>query len=161
MRSARYTLLDDLFSKYGAEDRRPEWEAKPGDEDYFLHHQYLHTLDAAKTEEKLRTAMLAAFRRMLTYVKTDVDQDVSSEDFWPNGFDSDKKVTQWIDKLIKNSTLNEKTEALLKLERFDRKRPKKKSLHQKYRLNQALWASKYDSIGARGPALYDRYIIFP
>ena len=161
MRSARYTLLDDLFAEYGAEDRRQEWEAKPGDEDYFLHHRYLHTLDAAKTEEKLRTALLAGFRRMLTYVKTDVDRAVGSGDYWPNGFDSDEKVIQWIDKLIKKSTLNQKTEALLKLERFDRKRPKNEALHQKYRLNQALWASKYDSIGARGPGIYDRYIIFP
>jgi len=63
--------------------------------------------------------------------------------------------------LIKNSTLNEKTAALLELERFDHRRPKDKDLHQKYRLNQALWASKYDAIGARSPAIYDRYIIFP
>jgi hypothetical protein len=161
MRSARFTLLDDLFANYGAEDRRPEWEAKPGDEDYFLHHRYLHTLDATKTEEKLRTAMLAGFRRMLIFVPTNVDPDSTAGDFWPDGYDSDQKINNWISTLIKNSTLDEKTEALLKLERFDRKRPKDKDLHRKYRLNQALWASKYDAIGARSPAIYDRYIIFP
>jgi hypothetical protein len=161
MRSARFTLLDDLFTEYGAEDQRPEWEAKPGDQDYFLHHQYLHTPDATKTEEQLRTAMLASFQRMLKFVPTKVDPGAPPGDYWPDGLYSDAKVSEWIRKLIESGTLEEKTDALLKLERFDRKRPKNDAMHRKYRLNQALWASKYDQIGARSPALYDRYIIFP
>lgn len=161
MRSARFTLVDELFEDYGAEDQRPEWEAKPGDEDYFLHHRYLHTLDAARTEEKLRTAMLAGFRRMLQFVPTNANGGAGGSNYWPDGLNSDRQVSQWINSLMKDGTLNEKTEALLRLELFDRKRPKDEFLHRQYRLNQALWASKYDAIGAYGPAIYDRYIIFP
>jgi hypothetical protein len=161
MRSARYTLLDDLFADYGAEDQRPEWEAKPGDKDYFLHYRYLHTPSATKTENQLRTAMLASFRRMLKFIPTEAHSGEPPGDYWPDGLDNDKKVSEWINTLIENGTLKEKTKALLKLEHFNRQRPKDDFMHRKYRLNQALWASKYDEIGARSPALYDRYIIFP
>jgi hypothetical protein len=146
---------------------QPAWEAKPGEPDDYLKLEHFTKLDAPDTELRLRRGMLAAFDRRLGIVPTDPERGTREEEaaaatgFWPPGCGSDDDVRARIRGLIANGGLAEMTAFLLELERFDRARPKDRKLDAKFRLNSALWASKYKTARGRRPLIDDWFIVFP
>jgi hypothetical protein len=60
--------------------------------------------------------------------------------------------------------LDSMIEFLVKLDRFERERPLEEQIQkerERFRLSQAIWASKYDLVHGRKPLTDDWYIIFP
>ncbi len=161
LRSPRFTMHELLRRFEGVPTNDELWEAKPGEADYYLRHEDLKDLDAFKTEIRLKNALLAAHHRLLRFNRTQahIPGDAS---FWPPDCQSDDDVLERIDRVIRHEGLDEKIEFLMALNRFERERPvadpEKRS---KFRLSQAIWASKYDSVHARQPLVDDWFIIFP
>ena len=63
---------------------------------------------------------------------------------------------------IEHQRLDEKIEFLVALDRFERERPvEDPGKRSKFRLSQAIWASKYDFVHARKPLTDDWFIILP
>jgi len=159
LRSPRYTMHDRLFKFMQLPTNDEIWEAKPGDEDYYLGHENLKDLDAHKTEIRLKDALLATFHRLIRFNPTRAgDQDTP----WPSCCRNDEAVLAAIDRAVKDESLDKKIEFLLELDRFERgRRVENPDTHQKYRLSQAIWASKYDSVHTRKPLEDNWFIIFP
>ena len=162
LRSPRYTMHDQLreFEDVPANDA--EWEAKPNDADYYLRHEDLKTLDATKTEDRLKNVLLAVHHRLLRLNPTRTD--AVPDAVWPSCCKSDAAVLAEIERVRELSAeqLPEKTTLLVALDRFERERsvvdPTK---HRKFRLSQAIWASKYDAVHARKPLVDNLFVVFP
>jgi hypothetical protein len=75
---------------------------------------------------------------------------------------SDADVTAMIELTMRNSDLDKKIELLLALDRFERGCDVQDAEKlRKYRLSQAIWASKYDSVHSRTPLEEDWFLVFP
>jgi hypothetical protein len=159
LRSPRYTMHERLYRFMQLPINDEIWEARPGDKDYYLGHENLKDLDAHKTEIQLKNALLATFRRLIRFNPTKAgDQDTP----WPSCCRNDEAVLAAIDRAVKDESLEKKIEFLLELDRFERgRRVGDADMHQKYRLSQAIWASKYDSVHTRKPLEDNWFIIFP
>jgi hypothetical protein len=159
LRSPRYTMHERLFDLMGLPINDEIWEAKPGDKDYYLGHENLKDLDAHKTEIRLKEALLATFHRLIRFNPTKAgDQETP----WPSCCRNDEAVLAEIDRVVKDELLDKKIKFLLELDRFERgRRVEDADRHQKYRLSQAIWASKYDSVHTRKPLEDNWFIIFP
>jgi hypothetical protein len=159
LRSPRYTMHERLFDLMGLPINDEIWEAKPGDNDYYLGHENLKDLDAHKTEIRLKDALLATFHRLIRFNPTKAgDQETP----WPSCCRNDEAVLAEIDRVVKDELLDKKIKFLLELDRFERgRRVEDADRHQKYRLSQAIWASKYDSVHTRKPLEDNWFIIFP
>jgi hypothetical protein len=159
IRSPRFTmakLLQD-FEQLPVND--DIWEAKPGEDDYCLSHENLKDLDALRTELRLKNALLATYRRLIRVNQTEPDSPAS---VWPSGCSRDDEVLAKIDRIIQEPFLDKKISLLLELDRFEQtRRVKDEITHQRYRLSQAIWASKYDSVHSRKPLEDDWFIVFP
>jgi hypothetical protein len=159
LRSPRYTMHERLFRFMGLPMNDEIWEAKPGDRDYYLGHENLKDLDAHKTEIRLKDTLLATFHRLIRFNPTKAgDQDTP----WPSCCRGDEAILARIERVINDGLLSRKIEFLLELDRFERgRRVEDEDRHQKYRLSQAIWGSKYDSVHARKPLEDNWFIIFP
>ena len=159
LRSPRYTMHERLYRFMQLPINDEIWEARPGDKDYYLGHQNLKDLDAHKTEIRLKDALLATFQRLIRFNPTKAgDQDTP----WPSCCRNDEAVLAAIDRTVKDESLEKKIKFLLELDRFERgRRVGDADTHQKYRLSQAIWASKYDSVHTRKPLEDNWFIIFP
>ncbi len=159
LRSPRYTMHERLYRFMQLPINDEIWEARPGNKDYYLGHQNLKDLDAHKTEIRLKDALLATFQRLIRFNPTKAgDQDTP----WPSCCRNDEAVLAAIDRTVKDGSLEKKIKFLLELDRFERgRRVGDADTHQKYRLSQAIWASKYDSVHARKPLEDNWFIIFP
>jgi hypothetical protein len=159
LRSPRYTMNERLYRFMQLPINDEIWEAKPGDEDYYLGHENLKDLDAHKTEIRLKDALLATFHRLIRLNPTRAgDQDTP----WPSCCRNDKAVLAAIDRAVNDESLDKKIEFLLELDRFEQgRRVEDADTHQKFRLSQAIWASKYDSVHTRKPLEDNWFIIFP
>jgi hypothetical protein len=159
LRSPRYTMHERLYRFMQLPINDEIWEARPGDKDYYLGHENLKDLDAHKTEIQLKNALLATFQRLIRFNPTKAgDQDTP----WPSCCRNDEAVLAAIDRAVKDESLEKKIEFLLELDRFERgRRVGDADMHQKYRLSQAIWASKYDSVHTRKPLEDNWFIIFP
>lgn len=159
LRSPRYTMHERLHKFMQLPINDEIWEAKPGDKDYYLGHENLKDLDAHKTEIRLKDALLATFHRLIRFNPTKAgDQDTP----WPSCCRNDEAVLAEIDRVVNHELLYKKIEFLLELDRFERgRRVGDEDMHQKYRLSQAIWASKYDSVHTRKPLEDNWFIIFP
>jgi len=161
LRSPRYTMHEWLREFEGVPTNDDEWEAKPGDPDYYLGHEDLKDLDAHDTEVRLKNVLLAAHGRLLGFNRTQAGAAPDAH-FWPPCCKSDEAVLEEIDRMIEDHRLDRKTEFLLELDRFERERPvEDPEKRRKFRLSQAIWASKYDSVHLRKPLVDDLFIIFP
>lgn len=159
LRSPRYTMHERLLKFMQLPMNDEIWEAKPGDRDYYLGHENLKDLDARKTEIRLKDALLATFHRLIRFNPTKAgDEDTP----WPLCCRNDEAVLAEIDRVVNSQLLDKKIEFLLELDRFEKgRRLKDEDMHQKYRLSQAIWASKYDSVHTRKPLEDNWFIIFP
>ena len=161
LRSPRYTMHEWLREFEGVPTNDDEWEAKPGDLDYYLGHEDLKDLDAHDTEVRLKNVLLAAHGRLLGFNPTQAGAAPDAH-FWPPCCKSDEAVLEEIDRMIEDHRLRRKIEFLLELDRFERERPvEDPEKRRKFRLSQAIWASKYDSVHLRKPLVDDLFIIFP
>ncbi|NIQ36994.1 MAG: hypothetical protein GTN81_00160 [Proteobacteria bacterium] len=161
LRSPRYTMHEWLQEFEGVPLNDEEWEAKPGDLDYYLGHEDLKDLDAHDTEIRLKNVLLAAHGRLLLFNPTRMDAPPDAP-FWPTCCASDETIFEEIERLIRDNRLNRKIEFLLELGRFEADRPvEDPDRRRKFRLSQAIWASKYDSVHFRKPLKEDLFIIFP
>src|SRR3990172_6200176 len=138
-------------------DCEEEWEARPGDKDYYLTYMDDYSPNPEETQNHLMDALLHSYKRLLKVAPTETST------YWPPDCTDDKQVIAAIDEAIKPSTsLNTKIELLVNLDRFENVRLSKDSkIHKNFRLCQALWASKYDHIGTRSPQVDDWFITFP
>jgi hypothetical protein len=159
LRSPRYTMHERLYQFMQLPINDEIWEARPGDEDYYLGHENLKDLDAHQTEIRLKDALLATFQRLIRFNPTKAgDQDTP----WPSCCPNDEAVLAAIDRTVKDESLEKKIKFLLELDRFERgRRVGDADMHKKYRLSQAIWASKYDSVHTRKPLEDNWFIIFP
>ena len=159
LRSPRYTMHERLYKFMQLPINDEIWEAKPGDKDYYLGHENLKDLDAHKTEIRLKNALLATFHRLIRFNPTRAgEQDTP----WPSCCRNDEGVLAEIERLVNDEVLYRKIEFLLELDRFERgRRLRDEDMYQKYRLSQAIWASKYDSVHTRKPLEDNWFIIFP
>jgi hypothetical protein len=67
-----------------------------------------------------------------------------------------------IARVVNDDRLEPKIDFLLELDRFERERPvADPETRRKFRLSQAIWASKYDSVRSRKPLADDWFILFP
>ena len=161
LRSPRFTMHDLLRDREGVPANAEEWEAKPHEDDYYLRHEDLKDLDAHKTEIRLKNALLAAHHRLLRFNPTPPEAS-SIAPFWPPGCKNDEDVLEKIHNVMEHNQLDRKIEFLLALDRFERERPvEDPEKRSKFRLSQAIWASKYDSVHARKPLMDDWFIVFP
>jgi hypothetical protein len=161
LRSPRYTMHELLRDLEGVPQNEGEWEAKPHEDDYYLRHEDLKHLDAYKTELRLKNTLLAAHHRLLRFNPTQPGASPTAP-FWPPGCKSDEEVLEKIRTTIEHQRLDEKIEFLVALDRFERERPvEDPEKRSKFRLSQAIWASKYDFVHARKPLTDDWFIIFP
>ncbi len=155
LRSPRYTMYEELLP-LPINDKI--WEAKPGDADYYLSHENLKSLSATQTEIRLKNTLLATFRRLICYNPTKAGDNTP----WPSGCKSDKEVRAEIDRIMEDVQLDKKIKFLVELDFFEQERQvEDKDQREKYRLSQALWASKYDSVRSRKPLKDNWFIIFP
>jgi hypothetical protein len=161
LRSPRFTMHDWLQEFEGVPSNDEMWEAKPGDADYYLRYEDLKELNARHTELRLKNTLLAAHHRLLRFNPT--QSEVAPEaDFWPSGCQSDKDVLDKTDRVMEDDRLEQKIGFLLELDRFEQLRPvADPEQRRKFRLSQAIWASKYDSVRSRKPLLDDWFILFP
>jgi hypothetical protein len=191
MEAPRIPMDEKLRDAENVPDNDRQWEAKPGDADYYLRYEDFKGLDglnATRTEVRLKTALLAAYRRLLCFIPTRKDAAPDAP-FWPRGCRSDDDVLKKIDRMILGEPsrvargngiacnilkevdqgvaaepLNSLIEFLVELDRFERERPleaQSQKERERFRLSQAIWASKYDLVHARKPLTDDWYIIFP
>lgn len=160
LRSPRYTMHGLLGDYEGVPQNEEEWEAKPHEDDYYLRHEDLKHLDAYRTELRLKNTLLAAHHRLLRFNPTQPGASPTAP-FWPPSCKSDEEVLEKIRTTIQHQRLDEKIEFLVALDRFERERPvEDPEKRSKFRLSQALWASKYDFVHARKPLTDDWFIIF-
>ena len=160
LRSPRYTMHELLRDFEGVPQNEEEWEAKPHEDDYYLRHEDLKHLDAYKTELRLKNTLLAAHHRLLRFNPTQPKVSPTAP-FWPPGCKSDEEVLEKIRNIIEHQRLDEKIEFLVALDHFERERPvEDPEKRSKFRLSQAIWASKYDFVHARKPLTDDWFIIF-
>ncbi len=161
LRSPRFTLHDWLQEFEGVPMNEEAWEAKPGKADYYLGYEDLKDLNAHRTELRLKNTLLAAHHRLLRLNPTQTGTSPAAG-FWPAGCQSDEDVLAMIDRIVQDDRLERKIGFLLELERFERERPvADPEMRRKFRLSQAIWASKYDSVRARKPLVDDWFILFP
>jgi hypothetical protein len=161
LRSPRFTLHDWLQEFEGVPTNDEAWEAKPGDADYYLSYEDLKDLNAHRTEVRLKNTLLAAHHRLLRFNPTQADAPPEA-DFWPAGSRSDRDVLAKIEQVMQDDRLERKIGVLLELDRFERERPvADPETRRKFRLSQAIWASKYDSVRSRKPLVDDWFIMFP
>ena len=134
-----------------------EWEARPGDKDYYLTYMDNYSPNPEETQNHLMDVLLHSYKRLLKVAPTETST------YWPPDCTDDKKVIAAIDAAIKPSTsLDTKIGLLVNLDRFEKVRlAKDRKIHKNFRLCQALWASKYDHIGTRSPQVDDWFITFP
>lgn len=138
-------------------DCEEEWEARPGDKDYYLTYMDDYSPNPEETQNHLMDVLLHSYKRLLKVAPTETST------YWPPDCTDDKQVIAAIDEAIKPSTsLNTKIELLVNLDRFESVRLSKDiKIHKNFRLCQALWASKYDHIGTRSPQVDNWFITFP
>jgi hypothetical protein len=161
LRSPRFTMHDWLQEFEGVPANDEVWEAKPGDADYYLRYEDLRDLSAQRTEIRLKNTLLAAHHRLLRFNPTQAGA-APEAGFWPPGCRSDADVLAKIDRLMQDDDLEQKIGFLLDLARFERARPvADPETYRKFRLSQAIWASKYDSVRSRKPLVDDWFILFP
>ncbi|MFQ6093870.1 MAG: hypothetical protein ACE5OR_14555, partial [bacterium] len=109
----------------------------------------------------LKDALLAAHHRLLRFNPTKAGTP-SDAPFWPACCKNDKAVLQEITRVIKDHRLDKKIAFLVELDHFERERPvEDPEKRKKFRLSQAMWASKYDSVHSRKPLVENLFIIFP
>jgi len=161
LRSPRYTMHGWLGEFESVPANEEEWEAKPGEADYYLRHEDLKDLNAHDTEIRLKNALLAAHHRLLHFNPTKAGAP-SDAPFWPACCKNDEVVLQEITRVMKDHRLDKKIAFLVELDRFERERPvEDPEKRKKFRLSQAIWASKYDSVHSRKPLVDNLFIIFP
>jgi hypothetical protein len=191
MEAPRIPMHERLRDAESVPDNDRQWEAKPGDADYYLRYEDFRGLDglnATRTEIRLKTALLAAHRRLLCFSPTD-KRAAPDASFWPRGCRSDDDVLNKIDRMILGepsrgqrrdgsachvrkeidqglaaAPLDSLIEFLVELDRFERERPVEEQTQKeraRFCLSQAIWASKYDLVHARKPLTDDWYVIFP
>lgn len=161
LRSPRFTMHDWLQEFEGVPANDEAWEAKPEDADYYLRYEDLRDLDAHRTEVRLKNTLLAAHQRLLRFNRTEGGAAPEAS-FWPPGCRSDEDVLDKISRVMQDNRLEQKIEFLLELDRFERERPvADPEQRRKFRLSQAIWASKYDSVHSRKPLVDDWFILFP
>ena len=163
IRSRRYTMRDELAEE-GVPKEEERWEAKPGDEDHYVTYEQLRWMGAARAEAKLKNILLASHRRLL--VNNPTSPPTPDGAFWPRGCrrpcTSDRGVIDEIGDTIAAPGLSRKVRLLRELRRFENERPvEDQAERSKFRLSQAIWASKYDSVRARKPLVDDSFILFP
>jgi hypothetical protein len=155
--SQRY-LVPDVWQKLmsGVPVCRPEWEARPNENDYYLEYAKNSSASPAQTQSDLMRSLLFAWERFLKNVPSDVDNQV-----WPGSCRSDDAVLKEIQKAVQGNDPETKIALLMELERFDKKRKAADPiLRRDYRLCQAICASKYEKQGGNWPIPSDPYIIF-
>jgi len=159
LRSPRYTMHERLFTLMKLPINDKTWEAKQGDADYYLAHENLKNLDANKTEIQLKNALLATYHRLIRINPTKAgDNDTP----WPSCCKNDEEVLAEIDRIMEDVLLDKKIKFLVELDHFEQGRQVEDiDQHQKFRLSQAIWASKYDSVHSRKPLKDNWFIIFP
>lgn len=133
----------------------PDWEAKPEDPDYYLSFADGNSPDPLQTQLALMDVALHAYRRLVVTVPSAADNPN-----WPECCANDEVIVQEIDRAL-GADLEAKISLLIALGEFDRDRSAADpQVHRDYRVCQAVWASKYDSLGRRQPEASDPYIVY-
>ena len=155
---SRLFRIPDFWQSADAFDKpvfEEEWEAQEGDDDFFVSYQALKTPNPNTTLDRLADVLLNVHKRMIRLIPT------SETAQWPPQTDSDLAVIDRIEQVLRAS-LDEKLDFLAALDEFDRQRKAVSEIqHRDYRLWQAVWASKYDSLNGRRPAVEDTFVIVP
>ncbi len=133
------------------------WEAKPGEEGYYLSYMDITSADPKVTQEELMNSLLHTYKKFLYNVPS-----AENNQIWIEGCSSDEEILQEIDRALSSYDLKQKIALLKSLDQFDRKRTPAETIKRRdYRLCQALWSSKYDKLERRQPIPSDTYISFP
>ena len=140
-----------------------KWEAKPGDQDFYLTYKDGNDSDPEATQVMLMDTLLHTYVRLIDTVPSAEDNTD-----WPNLSRegaaccvNDDEIQVRLGEVIETATRKQKIDVLIELGRFDRARkPEASILHRDYRICQALWASKYNKIDRRMPVVNDPYIQF-
>ncbi len=133
------------------------WEAKPGEEGYYLSYMDITSADPKVTQEELMNSLLHTYKKFLYAVPS-----AENNQIWIEGCSSDEEILQEIDRALSSYDLKQKIALLKSLDQFDRKRTPAETIKRRdYRLCQALWSSKYDKLERRQPIPSDTYISFP
>lgn len=162
LRSPRFTMPEFLAqARVGVPVNDEQWEAKPDEEDYYLRHEDLKTLSAHDTEIRLKDTLLATYRRLLRHNPTRTDAPPDAP-FWPPCCQNDTAIDEAIRRVMNDPQLHTKIGLLVALERFEQQRPvQDPDTRRKFRLSQAIWASKYDAVHSRKPLVDNLFIVFP
>jgi hypothetical protein len=158
-RSERSTLREELEIELGNPSWQ-EWLPAPDEPDYSLRYARLDSLGAGDAEIVLKDGLLGLHRRLLRLFATDTASPVP----WPQGLEGDEEVIDEITRLLRSSSLQEKTSFLLELRKFEQERPlsrKNMGRRQRFRWGLATAASRYEFRRARHPIEDDWYIVFP
>lgn len=163
LRSERYTMGELLEEEEGLPENPEEWEATPEAPDFYLKHQRRTGTSSERTERGLKRNLLHAFARMLRQnptPKTDAGRAVLAEFGWAD----DAAALGELQRVVDGTSLGAMTALLVKATAFDRKRRATMSDEagiqlERYRLSQALWASKYDLVAARKPFADDWFVL--
>jgi len=139
-------------------DCNAAWEVNTQREDFYVSYAKLITPDPARTQITLMNTLLRSYEWLLKFVKSSPSNTV-----WPDGTGRDDAVLKRIqDALLDSVPLDQKLALLRQLQSFDDGRKvDDEKLRDQFRLCQAMWASKYDLVGARAPNVDDAYLLIP
>ena len=136
----------------------PAWEVNSQREDFYISYTKLLTPDPFKTQAALMNTLLKSYEWLLKFVRSSLRNRV-----WPDGTGRDDAVLRVIQEALPDSVaLDQKRAVLHELHRFEVGRQvEDEKLEEQFRLCQAMWASKYDLLGARAPNVDDAYVLVP
>ena len=158
-------------------DCRPEWEARPGESDYYLDYRTLSTHKPEPTQRAIYDNILAAYQRMFCHLPPKSVQPSATATGTAAGFANSSICVQQFNvpggvpnavsgriqtARGKDQSLEQKRETLLWLKKHrDDLTSHAKKQRNDYSLCQAQWASKYEYRRARVPQASDEYILVP
>jgi hypothetical protein len=163
IRSPRFTM-DQVLLDAEQVPGDSSWEPKPDEPDHLVTYDQLGYAGALETELRLKNVLLASQDRLVRTIHTRDGADTKGA-FWPRSCPrpcSDTRVRSLIAAASRSARLQPKIDLLLQLAQFDRNRPvADPTARRRFRLSQAIWASKYDSVQARKPLRDDWFVVFP
>ncbi len=150
--------VHQLWEASQSPDCNAAWEVNTQRQDFYISYATLVTPDPVKTQIALMNTLLKSYEWLLKFVKSSPSNTV-----WPEGTGRDDAVVRKIEETLRDSvSLDQKLELLRQLHQFDTGRKVvDEKLQEQFRLCQAMWASKYDLLGARAPNVDDAYVLIP
>jgi len=137
--------------------RHKEWEAKPGDPDFYVSYRQLSAFAIDDVQRNILTVILSSWRRYLQYVKSAPGQPP-----WLGQYKDDTELDGAISEALKSGDVGREL-ALAKSLDIDasNRQVVDETIRIQYRICQGWWGSKDELAHRRVPAVDDWSVILP